>query len=119
MVSYPGVLMNFSAVLFDIDDTLIDFKRSERISLRKCYARYFCHLSPWDVFQSHYMLVNRSLWDLAEQGKVRTSAIGEKRFQKLSQLYHIPFMPEIVQFYEEQLVYHSQWIVGAESLRSQ
>ena len=108
--------MPFSAILFDLDDTLIDFKKSEGISLRKCYANYFAHLSPWDVFQTHYNRVNRHLWDQAETGKIRTSMIGEMRFQEISNLYGVPYIPEIVQFYEEALVHHSEWIEGAEVL---
>lgn len=106
----------FSAVLFDLDDTLIDFKKSEEISLRKCYARYFHHLVSWEAFQGHYIQINRALWNLAEAGKIPTSAIGHKRFQELSELYRIPFLPEIVEFYEEELVYNSEWIEGAEQL---
>ena len=106
----------YEAVLFDLDDTLIDFKRSEGISLRKCYARYFHHLVSWDAFQTHYLSINRALWNLAEEGEIRTSAIGDLRFQQLADLYRIPFIPEIVQFYEEQLIFNSHWIEGAEEL---
>lgn len=106
----------YDAVLLDLDDTLIDFTKSQEISLRKCYAKYFHHLVSWDAFQTHYISINRALWDLAEEGKILTSAIGDLRFQQLADLYRIPFLPEIVQFYEEQLIYNSAWIEGAEEL---
>jgi 2-haloacid dehalogenase len=106
----------YSAVLFDLDDTLIDFKKSEGISLRKCYAKYFHHLVSWEAFQAHYATINRALWNLAEEGKIPTSAIGDLRFQQIADLYRIPFIPEIVQFYEEQLIYNSEWNDGAEEL---
>ena len=107
---------NYDAVLFDLDDTLIDFKRSEGISLRKCYAKYFHHLISWDAFQIHYTSINRALWNLAEEGVIRTSSISDLRFQQLADLYRIPFIQEIVQFYEEQLILNSHWIEGAEEL---
>lgn len=107
---------SYEAVLFDLDDTLIDFKRSEEISLRKCYAKYFHHLVSWDAFQTDYLSINRALWNLAEEGEIRTSAISELRFQQLADLYRIPFLPKIVQFYEEQLIFNSHWIEGAEEL---
>jgi 2-haloacid dehalogenase len=106
----------YDAVLFDLDDTLIDFKRSEGISLRKCYAKYFHHLVSWDAFLTHYVSINRALWNLAEEGQIPTAAIANLRFQQISDLYQIPFLPEIVQFHEEQLILNSHWIDGAEEL---
>ncbi len=107
---------NYEAVLFDLDDTLIDFKRSEGISLRKCYAKYFHHLVSWDAFYVHYASINRALWNLAEEGKIPTSAIADLRFLQLADLYQIPFLPEIVQYYEGQLILNSHWNEGAEEL---
>lgn len=106
----------YEAVLFDLDDTLIDFKRSEGISLRKVYAKYFRHLVSWDAFHTHYVTINRALWNLAEEGKITTARIGNLRFEQISDLYRIPFLPEIVQFYEEQLILNSDWNDGAEHL---
>jgi 2-haloacid dehalogenase len=106
----------YDAVLFDLDDTLIDFKKSEGISLRKCYAKYFHHLVSWEAFQTDYVSINRSLWKLAEEGAIRTSSIADLRFQQLADLYRIPFILEIVQFYEGQLILNSHWIEGAEEL---
>jgi YjjG family noncanonical pyrimidine nucleotidase len=112
-------MKRYKAALFDLDDTLIDFKKSEGISLRKCYAKYFHHLVTWDAFHSHYAKINRTLWNLAEEGKIPTSSIGDLRFQQLADLYRIPFVPEIVQFYEESLIFHSDWNEGAEELLNQ
>lgn len=106
----------YNAVLFDLDDTLIDFERSQEISLRKCYAKYFHHLVSWEAFQTHYGSINRSLWNLAEEGTIRTSTISDLRFQQIADLYRIPFIPEIVQFYEDQLILNSHWIEGAEEV---
>ncbi|HSX37688.1 MAG TPA: YjjG family noncanonical pyrimidine nucleotidase [Chlamydiales bacterium] len=108
--------IRYKAVLFDLDDTLIDFKKSESISLRKCYAKYFHHLSFWDAFYAHYIDVNRNLWNLVEEGKILTSAIANLRFKHIADHYQIPFLPEIVQFYEHQLILHAEWIEGAEEL---
>ena len=109
-------MTTFSAALFDLDDTLIDFKKSEQISLKKCYHRYFHHLISWEAFQKHYDRINRALWDSAEKGEISISIIGQKRFQNLAELYRIPFLPEIGLFYEEQLILHSDWTPGAEEL---
>lgn len=107
---------SLSAVLFDLDDTLIDFRKSETISLQNCYDRYFHHLISWDAFQEHYTFINRALWDLAEAGEIPISGIGHRRFQELSEKYCIPFLPEISSFYEEELIMHSDWTEGAEEL---
>ena len=108
--------MIYSSVLFDLDDTLIDFKRSEGISLRKCYARYFHHLATWDAFHSQYAVINRALWAKAEKGKISTSSISNRRFEELADHYRIPFTLDVVKYYENQLIYNSHWIEGAEEL---
>lgn len=108
--------MSFSCVLFDLDDTLVDFKKSEALSLTDCYARFFHHLVSQEAFQEHYHRINRTLWNLAEEGKLPIASIGHKRFQDLATLYRTPFLPEISNFYEQRLVEHSSWIEGAEEL---
>jgi YjjG family noncanonical pyrimidine nucleotidase len=107
---------SYDAVLFDLDDTLIDFKRSEGISLRKCYARYFHHLVTWDAFHDHYAEINRALWNHAEHGTIATATIGTQRFKELAELYRIPFSLDVVAYYEEELISNSHWIEGAEEL---
>lgn len=106
----------YRVILFDLDDTIIDFKKSENISLRKCYARYFYHLVSWKAFHSHYIGINQTLWKMAEEGKLGTSKIGELRFQQLANLYRIPFTMNITTFYEQALIDHSDWNEGAEHL---
>ena len=108
--------MRYSTVFFDIDDTLIDFKKSEKIGLENCHASFFSHLVDFASFEKEYVRINRSLWKLVEQGTIVSSFVGNERFRQLSELFHIPHNLDCPRFYEEQLIQHSVLIEGAVDL---
>ncbi len=105
-----------SAIFFDLDDTLIDFKSSEKISLKHCYERYFDALIDYDIFLSDYSRINRDLWNQLEQGKVSAQIVRKRRFQQLTHLYQMAFDAEIMLYFEQELIHHSTWVDGAVDL---
>jgi 2-haloacid dehalogenase len=100
-------------ILFDLDDTLIDFQGSERKSLKLCHERHFDPRIPYETFLSDYKRINRHLWNEVEKGDLSTQAVRSKRFQQLAELYQMAFKSEIMAGFEQDLVHHCTWVDGA------
>ncbi len=101
--------------LFDLDDTLIDFKKSMAISLKNCHQQFFSSKAFSD-FQKYYTKINTELWQLVEKGAICPSELGQKRFESLAKTLQVKFDREIQFYYEEQLIENSHWIDHAEDL---
>ncbi|MBS0604972.1 MAG: YjjG family noncanonical pyrimidine nucleotidase [Verrucomicrobia bacterium] len=109
-------MASYQTVLFDIDDTLIDFKRSETLSLASTYAHFFTQVATKEAFLRDYHRINQALWKQVEEGTISSSILGSLRFQQLAELYHIPFSSDVPKYYEGQLIVNSHWIDGAKEL---
>ncbi len=83
-------MKTYHAILFDIDDTLVDFKKSEAISLNKCHDYFFKDNVDLQQFCSDYSRINHSLWRLAEENKISPAMIGNERFKLISEYYDLP-----------------------------
>ena len=68
-------------IFFDLDDTLLDFKKSEAGALKKALAN--AGITPSDKMVSRYSEINQSLWKLLELGKITRPEILSKRFEIL------------------------------------
>lgn len=73
--------MKFQALLFDVDGTLLDFKKTERTALEYVGKEFqIPDQKPWIKF---YQTLNASLWKGFEQGKYEKQFIFDTRFQTL------------------------------------
>jgi 2-haloacid dehalogenase len=104
------------AVLFDIDDTLVDFQKSETASLSKCYERYFKNWVNFEQFHIDYSRINHSLWKLVEQNKISPAILRKERFKQVAEHYGMSDSLEISSYYQEQLIQNSCWVSGAPEL---
>ncbi|MFI3175432.1 MAG: YjjG family noncanonical pyrimidine nucleotidase [Bacillota bacterium] len=68
----------YNYLLWDIDDTLIDFKTSEKTALKKCFEVYGISLTAEDI--AVYSTINRNYWTLLEQGKIEKKVLLHQRF---------------------------------------
>ena len=69
----------FKFILWDIDGTLINFEKSERDSIFKCFSSHGINLSEDDF--NKYKDINHGYWKLIEQGKIDKKFALEKRFE--------------------------------------
>ncbi len=69
---------NYEYILWDIDDTLIDFKKSQTASLCKIFADIGVTLSLED--QQIYSDINHSYWRRLELGEITKSEVLLNRF---------------------------------------
>ena len=70
-------------ILFDLDDTLLDFKKAERHALRKTLAAY--RIEPSDENIALYSRINASQWKLLEKGELDRSTLKVRRFSLFSE----------------------------------
>ncbi len=70
--------MRFDTILFDLDDTLIDFSGNEFKALEEATAKHGIELTE-DMFQA-YRMINRELWNNMEKGIYTKKEILSLRF---------------------------------------
>ena len=85
--------MKYDLFLFDLDDTLLDFRASEKLSFERAMTSLSLQLSE-DIFHT-YQTENRNLWKLFEEGKTTKNELKVERFRKTFSLHGIDHDPEI------------------------
>jgi len=73
--------MKYKYLLFDADDTLLDFQLAERESLKKTFADHNIELTK-EIYEL-YSGINLKLWQDFENGKILKSEILVARFSTL------------------------------------
>lgn len=86
--------MSYNLFLFDLDDTLLDFKESERLSFYSTIKNLGID-SKHDELFSLYQTENRALWKLFEEGKTSKDHLKVERFRKILQAHKIDIDPEL------------------------
>lgn len=71
----------YSALLFDVDGTLLDFDQSEYRALTRVFERHGYPFND-DIFQK-YRAINSRAWARYEKGEVERPIIHSTRFQQL------------------------------------
>lgn len=71
----------YKHILFDADNTLLDFDQAERSAFAQTMQT---HRIPWDeAMLSRYVHINKQLWLEFEQGKVNKETVQLQRFETL------------------------------------
>lgn len=70
--------MNYNTILFDIDDTLLDFKADEEQALARLFALTPITLTP--EVKAKYSKFNQNLWQKLEQGEITREKLLSTRF---------------------------------------
>lgn len=73
--------MAYQTLLFDIDDTLLDFHASEDAALEMLFAQL--HLNLTSEIKSRYDVINQDLWRQFERQEINRQNIFERRFPTL------------------------------------
>lgn len=85
--------MKYNLFLFDLDDTLLDFKESEKL----CFFSSLKALgvdSSLDEMFSLYQVENAALWRLFEQGQTTKEHLKVERFRKVFDAFNVTLNPE-------------------------
>lgn len=81
----------FKVILWDVDGTLLDFDRSEKYALRKCFAKFNLN-DCTDAMISSYAEINKSYWKRLETGEITKEQVLLDRFTEFFQKEQICFV---------------------------
>ena len=68
-------------LLIDLDDTILDFHKAERIGLENTLRRF--GVAPTEEIITLYLQINRAHWAQLEAGKMTRKQVNEGRFTEL------------------------------------
>lgn len=74
--------MDYTLFLFDLDDTLLDFRASERLSFARTLASLGIEADTGPLYAT-YQQCNRALWYALEQGRIDQAFLKVERFRQL------------------------------------
>lgn len=87
-------LMKYDLFLFDLDDTLLDFKESERLSFYSSMKSLGINSNLDDLFKV-YQVENHALWKLFEEAKTTKEYLKVERFRKTFAAFKIDTDPAL------------------------
>ncbi len=70
--------MKYTTLLFDLDDTLLDFKKAEQNAIKKLFEKY--NISATDENIGLYVSMNKLKWTALEKGEITRRELFETRF---------------------------------------
>ena len=71
----------YTTILFDADDTLLDFQTAERTALREVLLLF--GITPTEELMDRYNEINAALWKAFERGEVTKEDIKNERYRRL------------------------------------
>lgn len=102
-------------ILFDLDNTLLDFNKAERAALTKTLLRL--GIEPKEATLARYSELNLSQWKLLEQGKLSRSEVKIRRYQLLfDEIGAQCSAAKATELYESMLGIGHYYVEGAEEL---
>lgn len=80
-------LKKYNYILLDVDDTLLDFQRSQNESIKNAFKLQNIEIT--DEILNKYSELNVQLWKDYEKNIITTKEIFDTRFQKLSDMFNL------------------------------
>jgi YjjG family noncanonical pyrimidine nucleotidase len=74
--------MSYKFILFDLDDTLLDFKASESHALNTCWELFFKDAISLEVYTRTFHQINRGIWREVESGKLKPPHVSYERARR-------------------------------------
>lgn len=88
-------MKEYRYLIFDLDDTLLDFQDNERKSLEIIFKKYNIPFNEQSFNQ--YKTINRKFWNGIEEGTIEKEKALTKRFEEFFYLYGYNINGEIVE----------------------
>lgn len=103
---------NINWIVFDVDDTLLDFKSAQK----KAFTRMLLGLGFEDKpdYLATYERLNSDLWRALERGEIKKKELIDRRFRLFCEHYNLPGLDHEMRLsYEEELSKRGDRIPGA------
>ena len=71
----------YEFVFLDADDTLLDFRKTERAAITESFSRF--GLAPTDELIRRYSAINQETWERMERGEITRDRVLIERFERL------------------------------------
>ncbi|MGH1054904.1 YjjG family noncanonical pyrimidine nucleotidase [Bacillus paranthracis] len=78
-------MKKYKTLLFDVDDTLLDFQKAEKSALRMLFEEKGMSLTS--EIEAQYKKINKSLWTTFEEGEINRDEVVNTRFSILFKEY--------------------------------
>lgn len=79
-------MSTYTHLLFDLDDTILDFQANEAQALERTFKRY--HIPMTNDNLATYHRINKALWKAYERGEIARNDIFVKRYTQFFELIH-------------------------------
>ena len=79
--------MRYNVILFDLDNTIIDFDYSEKSALKQTFLTF--NVEYKRSYLTYFHTVNDELWKMLEKGLIDRPLLIKTRFQKLFDKFNI------------------------------
>ena len=100
-------------LFLDLDDTILDFHKAERIAIAKTIREF--GIDPSEEVLSRYHTINKWHWEQLEQGKMAREEVLVGRFAMLFQEYGVAVdAVTVARAYEKNLAIGHYFLPGAE-----
>ena len=77
-------------LLWDVDGTLLNFRESEKYSIRKCFSLFGLGDCP-DAMLTRYSAINKKYWESLERGEITKREVLHDRFVEFFEKENIVF----------------------------
>lgn len=95
---------NYTVFIFDIDNTIINYQRTESEALINTYTRYFKEHTSMEEMIDEFKRINRNLWISYRDYTIPLRYLRINRFQQLIDIYHLKVSPNSIAAYYESLL---------------
>ncbi len=102
-------------VFLDLDDTILDFQKGERVAIRETFVHF--GLPYDDRTIERYIEINLACWRALERGEMTVAQVLIGRFEMLFSEMNISLSPSVAQdVYQEFLAKQHDFLPGAKEL---
>lgn len=103
-------------LLFDLDNTLLDFDEGAQVAIKQTLAHYNLYDQADELIRSYHE-INDFCWDQFERGLIAVQTLKEQRFAMFVDQNQLDIEPQVInRFYLTQLSQQTKEIVGARVL---
>ncbi len=80
----------YDLILFDVDNTLLDFAASEIHALQACWKQFFNVSIPFERYVDAFRTINKQIWREVDQGHLKPPQVSRERARRSLRYFGLP-----------------------------